>query len=57
MKENSKVEVYDPEHRINKPATKRIKESRGFLKGMDTHIDRDDDRYFLLNFLIFPYLL
>lgn len=20
--------------------------SRGFLKGMDTHIDRDDDRYF-----------
>jgi len=45
LRNSSEVKVYDPEHRINKFAAKKIMGYRGFLKGVDTTTEKEEDRY------------
>ncbi|MFB3894882.1 MAG: AbrB/MazE/SpoVT family DNA-binding domain-containing protein [bacterium] len=44
LKPGVKVQVFQYENRIEYIPVKKIKEMRGFLKGIDTTIKRDKDR-------------
>ncbi|MCY7361697.1 MAG: AbrB/MazE/SpoVT family DNA-binding domain-containing protein [Ignavibacteria bacterium] len=44
MKAGQKLQILETEDRIEFIILKNIKESRGFLKGMDTKIKREKDR-------------
>jgi len=45
LKPGQKLQVIQLGNRIEYIILKDIKESRGFLKGMNTYIDREGDRY------------
>ena len=44
IKPGEKLEVFSYENRIEFLQLKNIKDMRGFLKGMDTTIERNEDR-------------
>jgi AbrB family looped-hinge helix DNA binding protein len=44
LKAGEKICVFQYENRIEYIPQKKLKEMRGFLKGMDTELVRDDDR-------------
>ena len=45
LKPGQKIQVFAHGDRIELVLEKNIADMRGFLKGIDTHIDREDDRY------------
>jgi AbrB family looped-hinge helix DNA binding protein len=45
LKPGQKLQVIQLGNRIEYIILKDVKESRGFLKGMNTYIDREGDRY------------
>ena len=45
IKPGQKLQVIQSGSRIEYIIIKDIKEARGFLKGIDTHIEREGDRY------------
>jgi len=45
IKPGQKLQVFQSGNRIEYIILKDIKGYRGFLKGKDTHIERDGDRY------------
>ena len=44
IKPGEKIEIIPYENRIECVPLKNIEDMRGFLKGMDTEIERDEDR-------------
>ena len=44
VKPGQRFEVFAYDHRIELVPIRPLKELRGFLKGMDTTFERDDDR-------------
>jgi len=45
IRPGQKLQVFQSGSRIEYIIVKDIKDSRGFLKGIDTHIQREGDRY------------
>lgn len=45
IKPGQKLQVFNSGNRIEYIIVRDIKDSKGFLKSMDTHIERDGDRY------------
>jgi len=45
IRPGQKLQVFHSGNRIEYIIVKDIKDSRGFLKGIDTHIERKGDRY------------
>ncbi|MBM3706935.1 MAG: AbrB/MazE/SpoVT family DNA-binding domain-containing protein [Actinobacteria bacterium] len=45
IKPGQKLQVFQSGNRIEYIIVKDIKNYKGFLKGIDTHIERDGDRY------------
>jgi AbrB family looped-hinge helix DNA binding protein len=44
LKPGERVHVFQYENRIEYIPERRLKDMRGFLKGIDTEIEREDDR-------------
>ena len=44
LKAGEKVHVFQYEHRIEYIPERKLREMRGFLRGINTDVDREDDR-------------
>ncbi len=44
LRPGQELQIFEFGNRIEVLPLKKVKDSRGFLKGMDTNIDRDKDR-------------